>query len=62
MMDPVEEMRTTVKSKWAALTDADVLEFNGRKDVLIGKIQQRYGINRKQAQHDVEEWLTSQPC
>lgn len=57
-----EELKQTVKARWANLTDEDVQKFDGRKDVLIGKIQLRYGIQRDQAQKDVEEWLLSQPC
>ena len=59
---PWEELKTTVKSRWDALTDDDVEQFDGRKDVLVGKLQQRYGIKKEQAQKDVEEWLLSQPC
>ena len=57
-----KELKDIVKARWSSLTDDDVEQFDGRKDVLIGKIQQRYGIQREQAQKDVEEWLMSQPC
>ena len=59
---PWDELKSTVRSKWAELTDEDVDEFDGRKEVLISKLEQRYGLDRWRAQCEVEEWLLSQPC
>ncbi len=32
------------KKKWGDLTDDELLEINGNRDVLAGKVQQKYGI------------------
>ena len=45
-----------VKEKWGKLTDDDLEVVRGRRDQLIGKIQERYGIAREAAQKQVEEW------
>ena len=45
-----------IKEKWGKLTDDDLLEIEGRRDQLIGKIQTRYGITREQAEAQVSTW------
>ena len=56
------ELKQAVQARWAALTDEDVLQFDGHKEVLIAKVQQRCGVDRQSAQQDVEAWLSNQPC
>ena len=41
------------------MTDDDVAMINGQSDQLIGRIQERYGIARAEAQEQVEEWMHS---
>ncbi len=43
-------MKGTVKEKWGDLTDDDLKIIGGKKDVMVGKIQERYGITREEAQ------------
>lgn len=45
-----------VKEQWGKLTDDDLLEIEGRRDQLVGKIQTRYGITREQADSQVSTW------
>ncbi len=45
-----------IKEKWAELTDDDINEIDGKKDQLIGKIQQKYGQTKEQVQQMVEEF------
>jgi uncharacterized protein YjbJ (UPF0337 family) len=46
----------SVKEKWGKLTDNDLTVINGKKDQLVGKIQERYGIAKEEAQKQVEEF------
>ena len=50
------QFKGSVKEKWARLTDDDLAIINGKRDVLIGKIQERYGITRERAEEQVNEW------
>jgi uncharacterized protein YjbJ (UPF0337 family) len=50
-----------VKARWGKLTDDELTQIEGNYDKLIGKIQERYGHHRDQAQRDVDEWLASRP-
>jgi uncharacterized protein YjbJ (UPF0337 family) len=43
------------KEKWGRLTDDDWKVIEGKRDQLIGKIQQRYRIAREEAEHQLAE-------
>jgi hypothetical protein len=46
------------KSRWARLTDEDLLEIGGNQTSLIDKVQYHYGVPRPDAQNQVIEWGT----
>jgi uncharacterized protein YjbJ (UPF0337 family) len=50
------EMKGEVKSHWADLTDDDLLAIEGERDKLVGKIQERYGVTKEEAERQVEEF------
>jgi uncharacterized protein YjbJ (UPF0337 family) len=45
-----------VREKWGKLTSDDLDVIAGRRDQLLGKIQERYGIARDQADRELREW------
>lgn len=45
-----------MKERWGKLTEDDLLEIEGRRDQLIGKLQVRYGYTREQAEESVGSW------
>jgi uncharacterized protein YjbJ (UPF0337 family) len=45
-----------VKEKWGKLTDDDLQLVNGKKDQLVGRIQERYGIAKEEAEKQVDEF------
>jgi uncharacterized protein YjbJ (UPF0337 family) len=47
------------KEKWGKLTDDDLEVIRGRRDQLIGKIQERYGIAKQEAEKQVAEFAGS---
>ena len=50
------QTKGAVKEQWGKLTDDDLLEIEGRRDQLVGKIQTRYGITHEQAEAQVSTW------
>lgn len=48
--------RSKAKEQWGELTDNDLLEVNGRFEVLLTKIQEKYGIERKDAKDQIDLW------
>ena len=50
------QTKGAVKEQWGKLTDDDLLEIEGRRDQLVGKIQTRYGISKEEAEAQVGTW------
>ena len=48
-----KQIKGQVKEKWGKLTDDDLLEIEGRRDQLVGKIQARYGVTKEEAEAQV---------
>jgi len=44
------------KEKWGRLTNDDWQIVEGKRDQLVGKIQERYGIAREEAERQVAEF------
>jgi len=53
------QVRGKAKQQWGKLTDSDLDQIEGKRDVLISRLQQRYGIPRDEALNKVEEWLAT---
>jgi uncharacterized protein YjbJ (UPF0337 family) len=51
-----KQAKGEVKQKWGKLTDDDLDVINGKQDVLVGKIQERYGISKEEAQKQLDGW------
>jgi len=45
-----------IKKQWGQLTDDELMEINGRRDILAGKIQEKYGIAKEAANKQIDEW------
>ena len=45
-----------MREKWGKLTDDDWNTVAGKKDQFIGKLQERYGYSRDQAEKDYSDW------
>ncbi len=51
-----KQVKGSVKTKWGKLTDDDLDVIAGKKDQLVGRIQERYGVAKDDAQRQVDEW------
>jgi len=52
-----KQMRGDVKKWWGNLTDDDFDKIAGERDKLVGRIQERYGYAKDQAEAEVERRL-----
>jgi len=48
------QFKGRVKEQWGKLTDDDVDVIAGKRDQLVGKIQESYGITKDEAEKQVE--------
>jgi uncharacterized protein YjbJ (UPF0337 family) len=51
------KLRGEVRRKWGKLTDDDLDIVKGDTEVLIGKVQERYGRRKDEAEREVHDWL-----
>jgi uncharacterized protein YjbJ (UPF0337 family) len=49
----------SARERWGKLTDDDWQTVAGKKDQLVGRIQERYGIARAEAEKSAEAWSRS---
>jgi uncharacterized protein YjbJ (UPF0337 family) len=52
-----KQYKGQVREKWGDLTDDDMQAIAGKKDKLIGRIQERYGIAKQKAAEQVDEFM-----
>jgi uncharacterized protein YjbJ (UPF0337 family) len=51
-----KQFKGKAREKWGQLTDDDFDILNGKRDQLVGRIQERYGITRDEATRQADEW------
>jgi len=51
------QLKGKVRRQWGDLTDDDVDKIQGDSEVLLGRIQERYGRTREEAEREVDRWL-----
>jgi len=57
------QVKGELRQKWGRLTDDDLEIVAGSKDKFVGRIQERYGIAKEEAERQVDEWLnTARPA
>jgi uncharacterized protein YjbJ (UPF0337 family) len=55
-----KQLKGAVKTRWGKLTDDDFDVIAGKRDQLAGKIQERYGIAKDEAERQLTEWESQQ--
>ena len=50
------QFKGKAKEQWGDLTDDDLDRAAGERDQLVGRIQERYGLAKDEAQEQVDEW------
>jgi uncharacterized protein YjbJ (UPF0337 family) len=54
-----KQVKGSAKTQWGKLTDDDLDIIAGKRDQLVGKIQEHYGLAKEQAERDIESWYGS---
>ena len=53
------EMKGKLRTKWGKLTDDDLEAIQGKRVELMGRLQQRYGFKKDEAEKNIDEWIKS---
>ncbi|TXH32438.1 MAG: CsbD family protein [Rhodospirillaceae bacterium] len=54
-----KQLKGKIKQQWGKLTDDDIDVLQGKRDELAGRIQERYGIAKDEAEKQVEKFRQS---
>ncbi len=52
-----KQFRGKAQQQWGKLTNDDLDVVEGRRQELVGKIQERYGIAKDEAERQVDTWI-----
>jgi uncharacterized protein YjbJ (UPF0337 family) len=55
------EFKGKVQQQWGKLTNDDLSQVNGKRTELCGRLQQRYGYAKDQAEREIDTWLNRSP-
>ena len=53
-----KQFKGAIKGQWGKLTDDQIEQIAGKRDQLVGRIQEQYGIERDVAERQVRHWET----
>ena len=53
-----KQLGARIKQKWAKLTDDDLQLVGGKKDELLGRLQERYGWEKDKAEKELDGFMT----
>ena len=56
-----KEFAGSARAHWSKLTDDDWQTINGKKEHLVGCIQKRYEVGKKEAERQVDAWSNALP-
>ena len=51
-----KQFKGKAKEQWGKLTDDDLDVVAGKRDQLVGRVQERYGIAKDAAEKEIDEW------
>lgn len=53
-----KETKGKVREKWGKLTDDDLDVIAGKRDQLVGRLQERYGWHKEEAEKQVDVFVS----
>ena len=51
------QMKGGIRTQWGKMTDDDVDQIQGDAEKFIGKLQERYGYGREQAEKELNDFM-----
>lgn len=50
------QLKGKVKAQWGKLTDDHLDVIAGKRDVLVGKVQEAYGVTKDEAEQQIKQF------
>ena len=54
-----KQLRGEIRQTWGELTDDEIDQIAGQRDKLVGKLQEKYGFSKMEAESKINEFLES---
>jgi uncharacterized protein YjbJ (UPF0337 family) len=54
-----KQVRGEIRQTWGELTDDEIDQIAGKRDKLVGKLQEKYGYSKMEAEAEIDEFLES---
>lgn len=54
-----KQLKGEARKQWGKITDSEWEELAGNKDKLLGKLQERYGWSKDEAERRADEYFNS---
>lgn len=51
------KLQDRIKREWVKLTDDDLDQINGNYDTFVGRLQQKYGHTKEEAQKSINNFM-----
>jgi len=51
------QLKAGIRKRWGKLTNDDLDQIAGDREILVGKLQERYGRKREQVERWFGDWL-----
>jgi uncharacterized protein YjbJ (UPF0337 family) len=51
------QLKGDARVKWGKLTDSELEQVAGKRDKLVGLLQERYGRGRDEVEREVDDWM-----
>ncbi|MFT4195339.1 CsbD family protein [Ottowia sp.] len=51
-----KQFKGKVKEAWGKLTEDDLDVIDGRREQMVGKMQERYGVAKDEAEKQIKDW------
>ena len=52
-----DQFKGQLKSSFAKLTDDDLKNLSGKRERVIGRVQERYGVQKDEAERRIGAWI-----
>lgn len=52
-----QQFKGSVKEKWGDLTDDDIDQIDGNREKLSGKLQEKYGWAKEDAERNIDDFV-----
>ncbi len=54
-----KNVKGSIREKWGKFTDDDLEVIAGKKDKLVGKLQERYGMAKDKAESELDKYVAT---